>query len=102
MNNLKITVAEQALSKIIDNLLDYTDEVVGQLKPLAKNGTININKWDTFAIIDMAYMVNHNERVFGSFDKDFIYGLFTRGILTNDLRRDIDRSIQMQLLQSTI
>lgn len=107
MSNLKITQSEQALAKqalstIVDNLLNYTDEVVAQLKPLAKNGVINNKEWDTFAIIDMAYKVNHNKRVFGSYDKDFIYELFTRGILTNDLRRDIDRSIQMQLLQSTL
>jgi hypothetical protein len=102
MNNLKITQAEQALSKIVDNLLNYTDEVVAELKPLAKNGVIDINKWDTFAIIDMAYMTNHHQRVFGSFNKDFIYQLFYKGILTNDLKRDIDKSIQMQLLQSTL
>jgi len=102
MTTLKITQAEQALNTIVENLLDYTDEAVEQLKPLAKQNVINISKWDTFAIIDICYTANHNERVFGSFDKDFIYGLFSKGILTNDLKQDIDKSIQMQLWQSTL
>jgi hypothetical protein len=105
MTKLKIKQAkqaEEALNKIVNNLLDYTDEVVNQIKPLAKDGVININEWNTFSIIDMAYMVNHNERVFGSFDKDFIYELFNKGVLTNDLKKDIDKSIYMQLWQSTL
>jgi hypothetical protein len=60
MTTLKITKAEQALNTIVENLLDYTDEAVEQLKPLAKQNVINISKWDTFAIIDICYTANHN------------------------------------------
>ena len=94
--------AQEKLNTIVNNLLDYTDEVVEELKPLAKNGVINFNKWDTFAIIDMAYMANHNERVFGSYDKDFIYMLFKKGVLSNQLKKDIDKSIFMQLWKATL
>jgi len=90
------------LNKIVDNLLVYTDEVVEQLKPLVRENITNINKWDTFGIIDMAFMTNENERVFGSFTKDFIYMLFDKGALSPKLKEDIDRSIYMQLWQDSL
>ena len=94
--------AQENLNKVVDNLIVYVDEVVEQLKPLAKNNTININEWDTYSVVKMAYATNDNERIFGNFPKDFIMMLFDKGILSAKLKQDLDRSIYMQLWQSKI
>ena len=94
--------AQESLNKIVDNLLVYTDEVVEQLKPLVKNNTININEWDTYSVVKMAFATNDNERVFGNFGEDFIMMLFDKGILSAKLKHDLDRSIYMQLWQSKL